>query len=52
MNKQIRDAANLLPKPIKPLKQLMLGGVIAAIRRGRDSVKRIRGIIERSVAES
>ncbi len=39
MNNQVRNAAKLLPKPIKPLKRLDPGDVVAVIRKGRDSGK-------------
>ena len=34
-----RNAANLLPDPIKPVKPVRATNVIALIRKGRDSVK-------------
>ena len=34
-----RDAADLLPDPLKPVKPLTSGDVVAVIRKGRDSDK-------------
>ena len=34
-----RDAADLLPDPIKPVKPVTPGDVVAVIRKGRDSDK-------------
>jgi plasmid stability protein len=34
-----RDAADLLPDPLKPLKPVTPGDVVAVIRKGRDSDK-------------
>lgn len=34
-----RNAAELLPKPLKPTKPVTPGSVVAAIRKGRDSGK-------------
>lgn len=39
MSKQARNAAELLPKPIKPLKRVVSGNVVSAIRESRDSAK-------------
>jgi plasmid stability protein len=34
-----RDAAKLLPDPLKPLKPVARGDIVAVIRKGRDSDK-------------
>ena len=41
MNKQIRNAAKLRHKSIKPLKRIPPGDVVAVIRKSRDSDKEL-----------
>jgi len=39
LSSEIRNAAELLPKPLKPAKPVTLSNVVAVIREGRDSSK-------------
>ena len=39
LSSEIRSAAELLPKPLKPAKPVTLSIVVAVIREGRDSSK-------------
>jgi plasmid stability protein len=39
LTSQTRNAAELLPKPLKPAKPVTLNNVVAIIREGRDSDK-------------